>query len=52
MRPAFETLDFTGHRLTKGGWPFLFAERIKNASHPTVFGYGHGDVIRGLDDSY
>jgi len=29
--------------------PFLYAERIEDASLPTVFGYGHGDVIRGQD---
>lgn len=29
--------------------PFLYAERIENAGRPTVLGYGHGDVIRGLD---
>ena len=36
--------------LSEGGWPFLLAERIEDASLPTVLGYGHGDVIRGLDE--
>ena len=27
--------------------PFLFAQRIEDPKLPTVFGYGHGDVIRG-----
>jgi acetylornithine deacetylase/succinyl-diaminopimelate desuccinylase-like protein len=32
-----------------GKAPFLFAQRIEDPALPTVFGYGHGDVIRGLD---
>ena len=51
MRPAFEAMGFTCQTLTqaKAKAPFLFAQRIEDASLPTVFGYGHGDVIRGLD---
>ncbi|NEK55078.1 M20/M25/M40 family metallo-hydrolase, partial [Rhizobium leguminosarum] len=52
MRPTFEALGFTCHTLTEGGWPFLFAERIQDPKLPTVLGYGHGDVIRGLDDAW
>jgi acetylornithine deacetylase/succinyl-diaminopimelate desuccinylase-like protein len=29
--------------------PFLLAERMESPTAPTVLGYGHGDVIRGLD---
>jgi acetylornithine deacetylase/succinyl-diaminopimelate desuccinylase-like protein len=29
--------------------PFLYAQRIEDPALPTVFGYGHGDVIRGLE---
>jgi acetylornithine deacetylase/succinyl-diaminopimelate desuccinylase-like protein len=29
--------------------PFLLAQRIESPEATTVFGYGHGDVIRGLD---
>jgi acetylornithine deacetylase/succinyl-diaminopimelate desuccinylase-like protein len=29
--------------------PFLFAQRLEDPTFPTVFGYGHGDVIRGLE---
>lgn len=51
MRPLLEKLGFAcrilNHPRAKG--PFLFAERIEDAAYPTVFGYGHGDVIRGLD---
>ncbi len=53
MVPALEKLGFTcrllRHPRAKG--PFLFAERNEGADL-TVFGYGHGDVIRGLDDGW
>ncbi|MNX45169.1 hypothetical protein D3C86_756740 [compost metagenome] len=51
IRPAFEALGFTCRTLThpKALAPFLYAERIEDASLPTVLGYGHGDVIRGLE---
>jgi acetylornithine deacetylase/succinyl-diaminopimelate desuccinylase-like protein len=52
MRPALEGLGFAVQVLHEGRWPFLFAERQEDASRPTVFGYGHGDVIRGLDDGW
>jgi acetylornithine deacetylase/succinyl-diaminopimelate desuccinylase-like protein len=32
--------------------PFLIAERIEDPARPTVLGYGHGDVIRGLDEGW
>lgn len=32
--------------------PFLIAERIEDHTLPTVLGYGHGDVIRGLDEGW
>jgi acetylornithine deacetylase/succinyl-diaminopimelate desuccinylase-like protein len=51
MVPALEKLGFTcrllRHPRAKG--PFLFAERMEAGADLTVFGYGHGDVIRGLD---
>jgi acetylornithine deacetylase/succinyl-diaminopimelate desuccinylase-like protein len=51
MRPLLESLGFTCTLLThpKAKGPFLFAERFEAAGLPTIFGYGHGDVIRGLD---
>ncbi len=54
MEPAFEKLGFTCRILEepKAKGPFLFAERIEDPSLPTIFGYGHGDVIRGLDDAW
>ena len=51
MRPLLESLGFTcktlNHPRAKG--PFLYAERIEDPALPTILGYGHGDVIRGLD---
>ncbi len=51
IRPAFEALGFTCRTLThpKALAPFLYAERIEDPALPTIIGYGHGDVIRGLD---
>lgn len=51
LRPALEAIGFTCQTLThpQAKAPFLFAQRIEDASLPTVFSYGHGDVIRGLD---
>ena len=51
MRPAFEAMGFECRVLThpKAKAPFLFAQRIEDPALPTVLGYGHGDVIRGLE---
>jgi acetylornithine deacetylase/succinyl-diaminopimelate desuccinylase-like protein len=51
VRPAFEAMGFNCRILQhpKALAPFLFAERIESPDAPTVLGYGHGDVIRGLD---
>jgi acetylornithine deacetylase/succinyl-diaminopimelate desuccinylase-like protein len=35
-----------------GGGPFLVGRRIEDAALPTVLTYGHGDVIRGLDEQW
>ena len=52
MRPAFEAMGFScrifENPLANQG-PVLLATRIEDKSRPTVLGYGHGDVIRGLD---
>jgi acetylornithine deacetylase/succinyl-diaminopimelate desuccinylase-like protein len=54
MRPAFEAMGFStrllSHPRAKG--PFLLAERIEGPGLLSVFGYGHGDVIRGQDDRW
>ncbi|MDR3453118.1 MAG: M20 family metallopeptidase [Rhodoferax sp.] len=54
MRPAFEAMGFTCQTLThpKARAPFLFAQRLEDPALPTVFGYGHGDVIRGLEPEW
>jgi acetylornithine deacetylase/succinyl-diaminopimelate desuccinylase-like protein len=52
ITPAFERLGFVCRKLTEGGRPFLFAERKEDVVRPTVLGYGHGDVIHGLDDDW
>jgi len=51
MQPLLESLGFTCSTLThpKARGPFLYAERIEDPALPTILGYGHGDVIRGLD---
>jgi acetylornithine deacetylase/succinyl-diaminopimelate desuccinylase-like protein len=51
IRPALEELGFSCRILAqpRARGPFLYAERIEDPALQTVFGYGHGDVIRGLD---
>ncbi len=51
MQPAFEALGFACQTLEEAsaGGPFLYAERIEDPELVTVLGYGHSDVIRGLD---
>jgi acetylornithine deacetylase/succinyl-diaminopimelate desuccinylase-like protein len=54
MRPLLESLGFIcktlHHPRAKG--PFLYAERMEDLALPTILGYGHGDVIRGLDKDW
>lgn len=54
MIPALEALGFGCRVIEQAGapGPFLYAERIEAAHLPTVLGYGHGDVIRGLDAAW
>jgi acetylornithine deacetylase/succinyl-diaminopimelate desuccinylase-like protein len=54
MKPAFEALGMKCRVLThpKAKGPFLFGERHEGDGLPTVLGYGHGDVIRGLDANW
>ncbi len=51
MVPDFAAMGFSTEILPnpKGGGPFLLASRIEDPALPTVLGYGHGDVIRGMD---
>ncbi|OWT57495.1 M20 family metallopeptidase [Candidimonas nitroreducens] len=54
MRPAFEAMGFECRMLrhAKARAPFLYAQRIEDPALPTVLGYGHGDVIRGLEKEW
>lgn len=54
MIPAFEALGFQTRIIEQAGapGPFLYAERNEGEDRPTVLGYGHGDVIRGLAKSW
>ena len=55
MIPSFEAIGFTCQKFENpvaGAGPVLLASRIEDPALPTVLGYGHGDVIRGLDDQW
>ncbi len=55
MRPAFEAMGFsikTYDNPFKGQGPVLLATRIEDAKLPTVLGYGHGDVVHGMDERW
>src|SRR5262245_47003919 len=55
MAPAFHRMGFTVRIFENpmaGQGPVLLATRIEDARLPTVIGYGHGDVIRGLEDQW
>ena len=52
MVPTLQRLGFTTRVVdnpVKGFGPFLIAHRHEGDDLPTVFTYGHGDVIRGYD---
>src|SRR3990167_1306313 len=51
IAPSFARLGFASEIVdnpVRGG-PVLIAERRESGAATTVFGYGHGDVIRGLE---
>ncbi len=54
MIPCFEEMGFKTEIIYYDGLdlPFLYAERIEDENLVTVLGYGHGDVIRGLDNEW
>ena len=55
IQPSFEAM---GHDCeifenpVEGKGPVLLATRIEDESLPTVLGYGHGDVVRGLEEQW
>ena len=54
MRKRFEELGFECKLFPNpcSGPPFLVAQRFEDADFITVLGYGHADVIRGLEGSW
>jgi len=53
MVPAFARLGFSSRIYDNprpGQGPVLLASHFEDANVPTVLGYGHGDVVRGLED--
>ena len=55
ITPAFNRMGFKTEILPNpvdGVGPILLAERFEGAELPTVLMYGHGDVIRGLEDQW
>jgi acetylornithine deacetylase/succinyl-diaminopimelate desuccinylase-like protein len=54
MRPTLEALGFRCRIFAnpRGAGPLLFAERQEDVAAPTVLGYGHGDIIRGLESQW
>jgi acetylornithine deacetylase/succinyl-diaminopimelate desuccinylase-like protein len=54
LKPALEAMGFQCQLIEhpKAKAPFLFAQRLESADLPTVLGYGHGDVIRGLETEW
>ena len=55
MIPELEGLGFSCRVFDNpiaGCGPVLLATRHEDDACPTVLGYGHGDVIRGLDDQW
>ena len=55
MTPSLEKLGYQCHLFPNQEserTPFLFAQRIEEPDRSTVLIYGHGDVVRGLDENW
>lgn len=54
LAPSLEQLGFRCRTMTESasGALFLYAERHESRRLPTVLGYGHGDVVRGMRDKW
>jgi len=55
MAPAFQRMGYATQLFANpvpGGGPFLIATRREGDTLPTVLGYGHGDVVRGLEGQW
>ena len=51
IAPDLARLGFVHRRVDESG-SFLIAERLEDPRLPTVLMYGHGDVIRGMDERW
>ncbi len=54
LRPALEHMGFLCQVLVNPapGGPLLLAERTEDPDLPTVLVYGHGDVVRGMEEAW
>jgi len=55
IAPTLGKLGFVSELVenpVEGAGPFLIAERIEDPQLPTMLTYGHGDVIRGLEEQW
>jgi acetylornithine deacetylase/succinyl-diaminopimelate desuccinylase-like protein len=54
IAPSLSALGFTTEILAnpRDAGPFLVGERREAGARVTVFGYGHGDVVRGLEEAW
>ncbi len=55
MRASLAAMGFEARKFNNpfvGFGPVLVARRIEGAGLPTVLVYGHGDVVRGLDEAW
>lgn len=53
MGPCLASLGFSVHiERLDGAPPFLMAERLERVGLPTVLGYGHGDVVDGMEQAW
>lgn len=53
IEPLLKDMGFAvGIERIEGAPPFLIAERFEREGVPTVLGYGHGDVVDGMDKAW
>ena len=55
MKPTFNAMGFNVkifQNPIQGFGPVLLATRTEDPSLPTILGYGHGDVVRGMADQW
>jgi acetylornithine deacetylase/succinyl-diaminopimelate desuccinylase-like protein len=54
ITPTLRSLGFSCRIVAnpRAGGPFLIASRYESPELPTVLGYGHGDVVRGMDGKW